>query len=169
MAPVRDAACSRSKTCRRISARRTASTAPSTASPSMSRRARRWRSSASPAAARSVTAMSILRLIPEPPGKIAGTHPLPGHATCWSSPSARCAASAATRSRMIFQEPMTSLNPVLTVGRQIGETLRLHQRLEPQRRRGAGGRDADAWSAFPSRSGACASIRTSSRAACASA
>ena len=30
---------------------------------------------------------------------------------------------------MIFQEPMTSLNPVLTVGRQIGETLRLHQGL----------------------------------------
>ena len=31
---------------------------------------------------------------------------------------------------MIFQEPMTSLNPVLTVGRQIGETLRLHQGLD---------------------------------------
>ena len=35
---------------------------------------------------------------------------------------------------MIFQEPMTSLNPVLTIGRQIGETLRLHQGLEPARR-----------------------------------
>ena len=33
---------------------------------------------------------------------------------------------------MIFQEPMTSLNPVLTVGRQIGETLRLHQGLSPR-------------------------------------
>jgi peptide/nickel transport system ATP-binding protein len=33
---------------------------------------------------------------------------------------------------MIFQEPMTSLNPVLTVGRQLGETLRLHQRVGKQ-------------------------------------
>ena len=37
---------------------------------------------------------------------------------------------------MIFQEPMTSLNPVLTVGRQIGETLRLHQGLSARAGRG---------------------------------
>ena len=43
---------------------------------------------------------------------------------------------------MIFQEPMTSLNPVLTIGRQIGETLRLHQGLDRQAARGARGRDA---------------------------
>ncbi len=36
---------------------------------------------------------------------------------------------------MIFQEPMTSLNPVLTVGRQIGETLRLHQGLSKKQAR----------------------------------
>ena len=47
---------------------------------------------------KSVTAMSILRLIQEPPGKIAGRDPLRGHATCWRSPKPRCARSAATRS-----------------------------------------------------------------------
>ena len=44
---------------------------------------------------------------------------------------------------MIFQEPMTSLNPVLTVGRQLGETLRLHQGLDKRGRRGARRRDAE--------------------------
>ncbi len=39
---------------------------------------------------------------------------------------------------MIFQEPMTSLNPVLTVGQQIGETLRLHQGLVARARRRSG-------------------------------
>ena len=68
---------------------------------------------------KSVTAMSILRLIPEPPGQDRRLDPLSGHAICCNSPNARCATSAATTSRMIFQEPMTSLNPVLTVGRQI--------------------------------------------------
>ena len=43
---------------------------------------------------------------------------------------------------MIFQEPMTSLNPVLTIGRQIAETLMLHQGLEPGGRRRARRRDA---------------------------
>src|SRR5499427_7608680 len=62
---------------------------------------------------KSVTANAILRLVPEPPGRIASAiRDIRGN-----------------RISMIFQEPMTSLNPVLTVGRQIGETLRLHQGL----------------------------------------
>ena len=144
-------------------------TARSTASPSTSTRARRWRSSANPAAASRSPSMSILRLIPEPPGKIAGSHPLPGHATCCSCPSARCARIRGNDISMIFQEPMTSLNPVLTVGRQIGETLRLHQGLDARGRRGARGRDADAGRHPGAGAPACANIRTSSPAACASA
>ncbi len=77
---------------------------------------------------KSVTAMSILRLIPEPPGKIAGAIRFQGkNLLDYSEPEMR--KIRGNDISMIFQEPMTSLNPVLTVGRQIGETLRLHQGL----------------------------------------
>ena len=70
---------------------------------------------------------------------------------------------------MVFQEPMTSLNPVLTIGRQITETLEQHQRRRPR----DGGRGARSscwrWSASPTRSAGCGSIRISFPAACASA
>ena len=77
---------------------------------------------------KSVTANSILRLIPEPPGRIAGAIRFQG------TDLLKLPESAMRRMRgndisMIFQEPMTSLNPVLTVGRQLGETLRQHERL----------------------------------------
>jgi peptide/nickel transport system ATP-binding protein len=78
---------------------------------------------------KSVTAMSILRLIPEPPGKIAGSVRFQGRELlALSEPEMR--KLRGNDISMIFQEPMTSLNPVLTVGRQIGETLRLHQGLD---------------------------------------
>jgi peptide/nickel transport system ATP-binding protein len=77
---------------------------------------------------KSVTANSILRLVPEPPGRIAGAIRFQG------TDLLRLSDRAMRRVRgndisMIFQEPMTSLNPVLTVGRQLGETLRQHERL----------------------------------------
>ncbi len=75
---------------------------------------------------KSVTAMSILRLIPEPPGKIAGAIRFDGRDLLTLSDK-EMRAIRGNEISMIFQEPMTSLNPVLTVGRQIGETLRLHQ------------------------------------------
>jgi peptide/nickel transport system ATP-binding protein len=77
---------------------------------------------------KSVTAMSILRLIPEPPGRIAGAIRFQGTDLLQlSEPEMR--RIRGNEISMIFQEPMTSLNPVLTVGRQIGETLTLHQGL----------------------------------------
>ena len=75
---------------------------------------------------KSVTAMSILRLIPEPPGKIAGSIRFNGRDLLTLSDK-EMRAIRGNEISMIFQEPMTSLNPVLTVGKQIGETLRLHQ------------------------------------------
>ena len=80
---------------------------------------------------KSVTAMSILRLIPEPPGKIAGAIRFNGKNLLEASDKEMRASRGNEISRN-FQEPMTSLNPVLTVGRQIGETLRLHQGLSAQ-------------------------------------
>src|SRR6202044_556914 len=80
---------------------------------------------------KSVTAMSILRLIPTPPGKIAGRILFQGRDLLACS-AAEMRAIRGKHISMIFQEPMTSLNPVLTIGRQIGETLRLHQGLDKQ-------------------------------------
>jgi peptide/nickel transport system ATP-binding protein len=77
---------------------------------------------------KSVTANSILRLIPEPPGRIAGSIRFQGTDLLQLSDRAMRDIRGNDIS-MIFQEPMTSLNPVLTVGRQLGETLRLHQGL----------------------------------------
>src|SRR6202795_4206174 len=80
---------------------------------------------------KSVTAMSLMRLIPEPPGKIAGSVRFQG--TYLRHLSEReMRAIRGNDISMIFQEPMSSLNPVLTVGRQIGETLRMHQGLDKQ-------------------------------------
>jgi peptide/nickel transport system ATP-binding protein len=77
---------------------------------------------------KSVTSMSILRLIQEPPGKVSGRITFNGHDLLALS-EAEMRDIRGNQISMIFQEPMTSLNPVLTVGRQIGETLRLHQGL----------------------------------------
>ena len=78
---------------------------------------------------KSVTSMSILRLIQTPPGKIAGRI-LFGGRDLLRATDAEMRKLRGNDISMIFQEPMTSLNPVLTVGRQIGETLRLHQGLD---------------------------------------
>jgi peptide/nickel transport system ATP-binding protein len=77
---------------------------------------------------KSVTANSILRLIPEPPGKIAGEILFEGRNLLALSDK-QMRAVRGNDIGMIFQEPMTSLNPVLTIGKQLGETLRLHQGL----------------------------------------
>ena len=80
---------------------------------------------------KSVTSMSLMRLIAEPPGKIAGSIRFQGKDLLQLS-EREMRAIRGNDISMIFQEPMTSLNPVLTVGRQIGETLRMHQGLDKQ-------------------------------------
>jgi peptide/nickel transport system ATP-binding protein len=77
---------------------------------------------------KSVTANSIMRLVPQPPGSIAGAIRFEGRDLLKLSEAAMRKVRGDDIS-MIFQEPMTSLNPVLTIGRQIAEPLRLHQGL----------------------------------------
>ncbi len=78
---------------------------------------------------KSVTALSILRLIPSPPGRIvSGAIRFAGRDLLGLS-EAEMRQVRGNEISMIFQEPMTSLNPVLTIGRQIAETLTLHQGL----------------------------------------
>src|SRR5213083_501325 len=78
---------------------------------------------------KSVTANSILRLIPEPPGRIAGAIRFQG-ADLLQLDEPAMRKIRGNDISMIFQEPMTSLNPVLSIGRQLGETLRLHEGLD---------------------------------------
>jgi peptide/nickel transport system ATP-binding protein len=79
---------------------------------------------------KSVTALSILRLIPSPPGRIvSGAIRFAGRDLLGLS-EAEMRQVRGNDISMIFQEPMTSLNPVLTIGRQIAETLTLHQGLD---------------------------------------
>jgi len=78
---------------------------------------------------KSVTAMSIMRLIPEPPGRIVkGRIVFDGRDLLALSDDDMCRIRG-NRISMIFQEPMTSLNPVYPVGTQVAETLRIHKGL----------------------------------------
>jgi peptide/nickel transport system ATP-binding protein len=83
---------------------------------------------------KSVTSMSILRLVQEPPGKIAGRI-LFADRDLLALSEAEMRAIRGKDISMIFQEPMTSLNPVLTIGRQIGEAVRLHEGLSKREAR----------------------------------
>jgi oligopeptide transport system ATP-binding protein len=88
---------------------------------------------------KSVTAMSIMRLVKNPPGRIVGGEILLRQGTNGSGSvtdlvkleanGAKMRSIRGGEIAMIFQEPMTSLNPLYTVGTQIAETVRLHQRV----------------------------------------
>jgi len=78
---------------------------------------------------KSVTAMSVLRLIPTPPGKVAGGRILFDGRNLLELSEDDMGKVRGGSISMIFQEPMTSLNPVYTVGRQIAEGIELHQKL----------------------------------------
>ncbi len=76
---------------------------------------------------KSVTALSIMRLLPDPPGRIAGGRILFDGVDMTTLDPAALRAIRGDRIGMIFQEPMTSLNPVYTIGDQIGESLIVHR------------------------------------------
>ncbi len=86
---------------------------------------------------KSVTAMSILQLLPRPPAHYAGGEIVFEGRDLLTLSEAQLRKVRGNDIAMIFQEPMTSLNPVYTVGNQIGEALMLHRRMTPAEARAA--------------------------------
>ena len=78
---------------------------------------------------KSMTALSILRLVPDPPGRIVGGHVRLDGKDLLKLPEADMRKVRGNQISMIFQEPMTSLNPLLSIGRQISEVFMLHQHV----------------------------------------
>ena len=84
---------------------------------------------------KSVTALSVMRLIPTPPGRFESGRILFKGQDLLQTSKAEMQNIRGNEISMIFQEPMTSLNPIFTIGNQIMEAIRLHQyKTEPQAR-----------------------------------
>ena len=81
---------------------------------------------------KSVSALSIMGLVPDPPGKITGGEILLEGKDLLKLSEPEMEKVRGKEIGMIFQEPMTSLNPVLTIGKQITEILELHQGMEEE-------------------------------------
>jgi oligopeptide/dipeptide ABC transporter ATP-binding protein len=84
---------------------------------------------------KSVTSLSIMRLIPTPPGRIDSGRVVFGGRDLLALDENEMRKIRGNEISMIFQEPMTSLNPVFTVGDQIAEAIRLHQEPDPRKAR----------------------------------
>jgi len=78
---------------------------------------------------KSVTALSLMRLVADPPGRIIGGRVRLEGVDLLRLDEAAMRDIRGNQISMVFQEPMTSLNPVMTIGRQISEALILHQRM----------------------------------------
>jgi len=78
---------------------------------------------------KTVTAMTVLKLVPMPPGRIAGGQVLWQGKDLVTASNEEMRRIRAKEIAIVFQEPMTSLNPVYSVGEQIAESLRLHEGL----------------------------------------
>jgi peptide/nickel transport system ATP-binding protein len=78
---------------------------------------------------KSVSALSIMRLVPDPPGRIVGGSVTLEGTDLLSLDEAEMRKIRGDRISMIFQEPMTSLNPVMRIGDQITEVVRLHRKM----------------------------------------
>jgi len=84
---------------------------------------------------KSVSVLSVMRLIPEPPGKIVGGEVLFEGRDIMKMDPEDVRKVRGNRIAMVFQDPMTSLNPVLTIGRQIDEALELHMGMDKHQAR----------------------------------
>ncbi|SHI30801.1 ABC transporter ATP-binding protein [Wenxinia saemankumensis] len=88
---------------------------------------------------KSVTALSVLRLLAEPQIGVTGGRLIYDGTDLRTLPEKRMEAIRGDEIAMIFQEPMTSLNPVFTIGAQMAESLRLHRRLSARAARDEAG------------------------------
>jgi oligopeptide transport system ATP-binding protein len=84
---------------------------------------------------KTVSVLSVMRLIPEPPGKIVGGEVLFEGRDIMKMDMEEVRRVRGNKIAMVFQDPMTSLNPVLTVGRQIDEALELHMGMDKRQAR----------------------------------
>jgi oligopeptide transport system ATP-binding protein len=84
---------------------------------------------------KSVSALSILRLIPNPPGKVVGGEIWFDGQDLLKMDEEEIRHIRGNRIAMVFQEPMTSLNPVLTIGRQLTEAIELHLKYDKEKSR----------------------------------
>ncbi len=84
---------------------------------------------------KSVTSLAVMRLIPSPPGKIAGGQIIFDGEDLVDFSESEMRKIRGNRIAMIFQDPMTSLNPVLRIGRQMTEALQLHLNMTPKQAR----------------------------------
>ena len=78
---------------------------------------------------KSITALSLMRLVPDPPGRIVGGSVKLAGADLFALDEEAMRSVRGKDIAMIFQEPMTSLNPVLTIGSQIAEAVLLHEKV----------------------------------------
>lgn len=115
---------------------------------------------------KTITGLSIMRLLPNG-GYIAGGDIRVGDVDLATADLDVVRQVRAAKIGMIFQDPMTSLNPTMTIGNQIAESVRQHKNTRPRRRPWSGPPRSSIWSACPGPENGSTTIRTSCRAVCA--
>ena len=118
---------------------------------------------------KSVTSLSVMGLVPSPPGKVEAEAVLFGNRDVLKLSADERRKLRGSKMSMIFQEPMTSLNPVHTVGQQIVEAILAHSAMSPRAARERARSRCSSWCGSPRRRSASTITRTTCRAACASA
>jgi ABC-type dipeptide/oligopeptide/nickel transport system ATPase component len=116
---------------------------------------------------KSVTALSIMRLLPSPPGRIAGGAITLDGRDVLALPIPELRALRGRHLAMIFQDPMSALSPLHSVGRQLAEAVRLHRPVSRAKRGRWARRGCARW-ACPTRNSVCTACPTNCRAVCGS-